>query len=115
MRIGFTVLVLLFAMLASPAFAQSQLTSMARLSLAVGRLASVVEMPLFFRLYRVSLPAGQRSSYSGPTAMLYGLSGATTIDIDGTVRSLGEGTGAFIPAGKAATVGASASEPTNLL
>jgi len=111
-----TVLVpLLLATLPSPTLAQSQPASTARMSLAAGRLASVVDIPLFFRLYRVSLPAGQRSSYGGSTAMLYSLSGAPTIDIDGTVQSLAEGTGAFIPAGKAATVGASASEPTNLL
>ena len=85
------------------------------MSLAAGRLASVVDMPLFFRLYRVSLPAGQRSSYGGSTAMLHSLSGAPTIDIDGTVQSLAEDTGAFIPAGKTATVGATGSEPTTLL
>ena len=47
--------------------------------------------------------------------MLYALSGAPTIDLDGTVQSLAEGAGAFIPAGKAANVGGSGSEPTNLL
>jgi quercetin dioxygenase-like cupin family protein len=115
MRIRFAVLALLLATLPSPAFAQSEPTSTARLSLAVGRLPSVVDMPLFFRLYRVSLPAGQLSFYDGSTAMLYALSGAATIDIDGTVRPIAEGAAAFIPAGNAATVGASGSEPTNLL
>jgi quercetin dioxygenase-like cupin family protein len=115
MRLRLTVLALLLATLPTLAFAQSQPTSTARMSLAAGRLASVVDIPLFFRLYRVSLPAGQRSSYGGSTAMLYGLSGAPTIDIDGTVQSLAAGTGAFIPAGKTATVGALGSEPTNLL
>jgi quercetin dioxygenase-like cupin family protein len=115
MRLPLTVLALLLAALPSPAFAQSQPTSTAQISLAAGRLASVVDIPLFFRLYGVSLPTGQHSSYSGSTAMLYALSGAPTIDLDGTVQSLAEGAGAFIPAGKAANVGGSGSEPTNLL
>jgi glyoxylate utilization-related uncharacterized protein len=110
MRLRLTVLALLLATLPTLAFAQSQPTSTARMSLVAGRLASIVDIPLFFRLYRVSLPTGQRSSYGGSTAMLYGLSGAPTIDIDGTVQSLAEGTGAFIPAGKTATVGASGSD-----
>src|SRR5215472_1356330 len=114
-RIRFMVLALLFARLPSPAFAQSEPVSAVRMPLAVGHLPSVVEMPLFFRLYRVSLPAGQLLSYDGSTAMLYGLSGAATIDLEGAARSIAEGAAAFIPAGKAATVGASGPEPTNLL
>ena len=95
MRIPLMVSALLAA-LPSPAFAQSQPTSTAQISLAAGRLASVVDIALFFRLYKVSLPAGQRSSYSGSTAILYVLSGAPTIDLDGTVQSLAEGAGTFM-------------------
>src|SRR5262249_52118875 len=101
MRILFSVLALLLATLPSRAFAQSEPISTARMSLAVGRLPSVVDMPLFFRLYRVSLPVGQLLSYDASTAMLYGLSGAATIDIDGTARPIAEGAALFIPAGKA--------------
>src|SRR5215469_1500236 len=115
MRIRFMLLVLLLALPPSPAFAQSEPISTARMSLAVGHLPSVVDMPLFVRLYMVSLPAGQLLSYDGSTAMLYDLSGAAAIDIDGTVRSIAEGAAAFVPAGKSANVGASGSEPTNLL
>ena len=115
MRIRFTVLALLLATPSSLVFAQSEPISTARVSLAVGRLPSVVDMPLFFRLYRVSLPAGQLRSYDGSTAMLYGLSGAATIDIDGTFQSIAEGAAAFIPAGQSVNVGASGSEPTNFL
>jgi quercetin dioxygenase-like cupin family protein len=115
MRIRFTVVALLLATLPSAAFAQSEPISTARMSLAVGHLSSVVEMPLFYRLYWVGLPAGQLSSYEGSTALLYGLSGAATINIESTVRSIAAGTAVFIPAGEAATVGASGSEPTTLL
>jgi len=88
MRIRFMLLALLLVLLPSPAFAQNDPTRTARMSLAVGRLPSVLDMPLFVRLYMVNLPAGQLLSYDGSTAILYGLSGAATIDIDGTVRSL---------------------------
>ena len=115
MRIRFMVSALLLARLPIPAFAQSEPINTAPLPLAVGHLPSVVEMPLFFRLYRVSLPAGQVLSYDGSTAMLYGLSGAATIDLDGAARSIAEDAAAFIPAGRAATVRASGPEPTNLL
>ena len=110
-----TLSALLLATLSSQAFAQSEPVSTARVSLAVGRLPSVVDMPLFFRLYRVSLPAGQLRSYDGSTAMLYVLSGAATIDIDGSFPSIAAGAAAFIPAGKSVNVGALGSEPTNLL
>ena len=115
MRIRFMVSALLLARLPIPAFAQSEPINTAPLPLAVGHLPSVVEMPLFFRLYRVSLPAGQVLSYDGSTAMLYGLSGAATIDLDGAARSIAEDAAAFIPAGRATTVRASGPEPTNLL
>src|SRR6516164_4853046 len=115
MRIRFMLLALLLALLPSPAFAQNEPIRTARMSLAVGRLPSVVDMPLFVRLYMVNLPAGQLLSYDGSTAMLYDLSGAAAIDIDGTVRSIAEGAAAFVPAGQSANVGASGSEPTNLL
>jgi hypothetical protein len=39
--------------------------------LATGQLASVVALPVYFRLYRAHLPAGQRSTYRGSSAMLY--------------------------------------------
>jgi quercetin dioxygenase-like cupin family protein len=115
MRIRFTMLALLLATLSSQAFAQSEPISTVRMSLAFGRLPSVIDMPLFFRLYRVSLPVGQLLSYDGSTAMLYSLSGPATIDIDGTVRSIAEGEAVSIPAGNAATIGASGSESGNLL
>ncbi len=48
--------------------------------------------------------------------MLYDLSGAAAIDIDGgAAQRLAEGAGAFIATGQAVTISASASEPTDLL
>src|SRR5258706_13857422 len=66
-------LVLVFALLGMPAVAQPQSASPASALLAAGRLASVIELPLFLRLYRARLPAAQHASYQGSSAMLYDL------------------------------------------
>ena len=116
MRIrSWLMLVLALSAPAPPAPGQTPPANTVRTLLATGHLASVAEMPLYFRLYRVRLPAGQHSSRSGSNAMLYDLSGASAIDIGGTTQPLAEGAGAFIPAGQAATISASGSEPASLL
>jgi quercetin dioxygenase-like cupin family protein len=98
------------------AAAQSQPESPDSALLATGHLASVVDMPLYFRLYRAHLPAAQHASYRGSNAMLYDLSGTPAMGIDGAAaQPLTEGTGAFVAAGQTATIGASGSEPAELL
>src|SRR5690349_13482296 len=103
MRLGkWSVLPLLFAVLGTPAGAQAQQTA-APVStvLATGHLASVVDMPLYVRLYRVYLPAGRHSAYRGASAMLYDLSGAPAMAINGAAaQPLAEGAGAFIEPGQ---------------
>lgn len=98
-----------------PALGQTPAASPVRTVLATGRLASVVDMQLFFRLYGVHLPAGERVSYSGSNAMLYDVSGAMAIDIGGDTRAVAEGAGIFIPAGSDTSVIASGPEPATLL
>ncbi len=116
MRIrSWLMLALAFSAPAFPAPGQTAPATAVRTLLAAGRLASVTEMPLYLRLYRVHLPAGQHSSYDGSNAILYDLSGASAIEIGGATQSLAEGAGTFIPAGQAATIGASGSEPASLL
>src|SRR6266481_1998507 len=101
---------------ASKAVAQDRPAATARTLLASGHLASVVDLPLFLRLYRARLPAGQHASYQGSSALLYDLSGTSTIDIDGAAaQPLAEGAGTFIAAGQAVTIRAADSEPTDLL
>jgi quercetin dioxygenase-like cupin family protein len=107
--------VLVLALTTPPALAQTQPASTTRTPLAAGRLASVVGMPLYFRLYQVRLPAAHRASYEGSSAMLYDTSGASAIDFNGTAQPLAEGAGAFIAAGQAATIRASESAPADLL
>src|SRR5258708_33394514 len=86
----------------SVAVAQDQPGGAGRTVLASGHLDSVTALPLFFRLYRARLPAGQHASYQGASAMLYDLSGTSTIAIDGgAARPPAEGAGVFIAAGPA--------------
>jgi hypothetical protein len=117
MRINPCLALALLAMLvASEATAQPQSASPAPTLLANGRLASVVDLPLFFRLYRVHLPAAQRAGYEGASTMLYDLSGEAAIDIGGgPTQSLAEGAGAYIAAGQDVTISAAKTGPAELL
>ena len=84
MRIGsYIAIALLGCVPGLTAVAQAQSESPAQAVLATAHLDSVVELPLFFRLYRARLPAAQQASYQGSNAMLYDLSGASTIQVEG--------------------------------
>jgi hypothetical protein len=103
------------ALPAAPAAAQPQSVSPAATVLASGSIASVVDLPLFFRLYRVRFPAAQRAPYEGSSTILYDLSGPAALDIDGATHPLAEGTGTFIAAGQTVTIGAGQSAPAEFL
>jgi quercetin dioxygenase-like cupin family protein len=114
-RLGLAGLVA-FALLRMPAIAEPLSENSASTLLATGHLASVVELPMFLRLYRAHLPAAQHASYQGAIAMLYELSGTAMIEIGGAAaRPFPEGAGAFIAAGQEATISAAEAEPTDLL
>ena len=116
MRIrSWSLLTLILSSLALPALAQSQPANTVRTLLAAGRLISVVDMPLHFRLFAVRLPAMERMSHSGPNSMLYVLSGTLAVALDGTAQTVSESAGVFIPAGRAAVFGATGAEPAHLL
>jgi hypothetical protein len=116
MRVRFCpVFLLILSMLPPAALAQSQPASTVRTVLAAGRLASVVDTPLYFRLFRVALPATQDLRYSGPNAMLYDLSGTVALNLDGGNQPIAEGAGALIPAGHPAVITAAATERTSIL
>jgi quercetin dioxygenase-like cupin family protein len=86
------------------------------MTLATGHLASVVGLPFFFRLYQVHLPAAGHASYQGSSAMLYDLSGAVALAIEGrAAQRLDEGAGVFIAAGQEVTINAPVSEPAAFL
>jgi len=75
-----------------------------RVVLASGRLASVVESPLYFNLVRVSVPAGQSTTYAGPNGMLWVMSGTLDVAFDAERRSLREGAGTFVPLDRRVTL-----------
>lgn len=114
-RKGF-VLALLIVLLAPFARAQTPPASTISTPLAAAHLASVVDLPLYFRLYHARLPAAQSASYQGSNAMLYDLSGAAAITVDGgAAQTLAEGAGAFLATGREVTISAASSEPADLL
>ena len=84
--------------------------------LASGHLTSVVELPLYFRLYVVHLPAATHAAYKSAYTLLYDLSGAPAIAIDGGVgRAMEANSAVFVAAGEEAVVTAEAGEPAELL
>jgi len=110
-----SVLTLILSLLVLPVAAQTQPGNVVRTLLAAGRLDSVLEAPLHFRLFTVRLPARERVSYSGPNSMLYGLSGTLTAALNGTAQTVSEGTGAFVPAARTAVFSAPGAEPARFL
>jgi len=101
--------------LALPALAQTQPANTVRTLLAAGHLGSVVDTPLYFRMFAVRLPATEHVSYSGPNSMLYVLSGTLAVALDATAQTVSEGAGVFIPAGHASVFSATGSEPARFL
>ena len=109
------IIAFVFVMLGPASLAQPEPAPPEPIQLATARLPSVVDMPLYFRLYRVHLPAAKRSWYRGSNAMLYGLSGTAVVEIDAVSRPLAPGAGVFIAAGQGAMLSAPASEAAELL
>jgi mannose-6-phosphate isomerase-like protein (cupin superfamily) len=115
MHLRTSLLALVLSSLALLALAQSQPPNTVRTLLAAGRLASVVDTPLHFKLFAVRLPPTERVSYSGPNSMLYVLSGTLTVALDSTSQTVSDGAGVFIPASRAAVFSATGAEPAQWL
>ncbi len=71
-----------------------------RMLIANGKLPSVVDAPLHFKLLQVTLAAGQSTTYLASNAMIHPTVGSLTVEGDGETKTLQEGDGAFLPAGK---------------
>lgn len=82
-----------------------------RAVLAVATLPSVVDIPLHFRLLRVSVSAGQATSYAASTGFVYQVSGTLGVSVDGDRATLRPGEAVFVPAGKRATYTVTGNEP----
>ncbi len=116
MRIrSWLLLALILSSLTLPAFAQSQPANTVRILLAAGRIGSVVDTPLHFRLLDARLSATERVSYSGPNSMLYVLSGTLSVTLDNATQLVSDGTGVFIPADRPAIFSATNAEPARWL
>src|SRR3954467_2378704 len=81
----------MFTGLCSADAPRAQAVNPVRTLLASGRMGSVNQLPLYFRLLAVHLKAAERMSYNGSASMLYALSGRANVVIDGTAQPLGEG------------------------
>ena len=86
-----------------------------RTVLALTTLPSVVEAPLFFKLSKVELPAGQSTKYVGPVGFVYVLSGALAAQVNADQRSLQQGDALLVAAGNAHSFSAAGSQPAIFL
>jgi quercetin dioxygenase-like cupin family protein len=87
-----------------------------RTVLAVTSLPSVVDAPVFFKLSKIELAAGQATKYSGPVGFLYVLSGAIAVQTDaGQQRSLQPDDAFLVTAGSTHSLNASGSQPAQFL
>jgi len=82
-----------------------------RTVLAVTSLPSVVDAPLFFKLSKIELAAGQTTKYSGPVGFLYVLSGALAVQTDSAQRSLQPDDAFLVTAGNTHSLDASELQP----
>jgi quercetin dioxygenase-like cupin family protein len=86
-----------------------------RILIANGKLGSVVDAPLHFKLLQISLSAGQATTYLGSNAMIYPTVGTLTAEVDGESKTLQDGDGIFIAAGKSATFKTAGGRATTFL
>lgn len=96
---------LVVSMLVSLPFAQAQTAAPqkpVRILIANGKIGTVVDGPLHFKLLQVSLASGQSTTFLGSNAMIYPTTGTVAVEIEGETKTLQDGDGAFIPAGKSA-------------
>ncbi len=86
-----------------------------RVLIANGKLSSVVDTPLHFKLVQANLPAGQSSSYVGSHGMIYLMSGSLSVEAEGQSKSLQDGEAIFVEAGRNVVLKASSNNPATFL
>src|SRR3954465_11320732 len=64
-----------------------------RTVLALGRVSSIIDAPMSFKLSRVSIPAGEAAIYRGESSMIYVLSGTPAVTVANDRRSVQQGEG----------------------
>ena len=98
-----------------PAVAQTVEKGPVRTVLALGRVSSVVDAPMSFKLSRVSIPGGTSAVYRGAHSLVYVVSGVVTIAVANDVRSVRPKQGAYLPAATDVTIHASEDAAAELL
>ena len=110
---------LLLGAIALPASGTAQTTpappATTRTVVAATKLATVTDVPLYFKAVSVTLHPDQMSGISAANGILYQMSGTTQVALDGGARRLNAGEGLFIARGKTAALRAGANGPSTFL
>lgn len=83
--------------------------------LANAGLASVVDVPLHYKLLRVSIPAGQSTTSKGANGFLFQMSGMLAVTTGRDSRTLRNGDALFVGRDEGATLKAAGTEPAVFL
>jgi hypothetical protein len=78
---------------------QAPVSTPVRTVLALAGLPSVVEDPMYFKLSRIELGAGDTTNYAGPIGFVYLVSGSLTVQADTGKRTLKAGDALLVTAG----------------
>lgn len=95
--------------------AQAPPTTIVRTVLAVTSLPSVIDAPLFFKLSRVELAAGQTTTYFGSVGFLYTLSGTLLVGTSAGRQSLQQDDAVPVAGDSTYSIRASTTEPALFL
>jgi hypothetical protein len=113
LRLALTVSTIILSNL--PAVAQTVEKGPVRTVLALGRVSSVVDAPMSFKLSRVSIPGGTSAVYRGAHSLVYVVSGVVTIAVANDLRSVRPKQGAYLPAATDVTIHVSEDAAAELL
>jgi quercetin dioxygenase-like cupin family protein len=102
------------AIFAGSAIAQTP-PAITRTVVAATKLPSVVETPLYFHAFEVSITQGQTSGLSAANGILYQIAGSTDVSLAGEMKTLAVGDGVFVAAGRPALLKAGGDAPSTLL
>ncbi|MEH2536598.1 MULTISPECIES: cupin domain-containing protein [unclassified Bradyrhizobium] len=114
-----TIGLMLLGALALPASGTAQTTpappAITRTVVAATKLATVTDVPLYFKAVSVTLQPDAMSAISAADGILYQMSGTTQVALDGGAKRLNPGEGLFIARGKIAALRAGANGPSTFL
>ena len=86
-----------------------------RMVLASAKLPSVIDAPLYFKVVRIALASGGKTSLSKSTSMLYEVSGSMQVMVNGEGKTIHAGEAIFIPGDAAAALEATGTDESTLM